>query len=148
MNDLGWLSAWSTVLLVLVTVVYVVFTYRILRANREIVAAMREQALQERQFRNREHFLSGIAAIAQYDISEPGCEQAMRLLDYYSYKALSLKDDELFRVLNTVMTSEIRRKLEEFQARKQETYGNAIKARTHIQELLKREALERKGLES
>jgi hypothetical protein len=148
MSDfLSSLSAWSTAVLVCFTGVYVFFTYRIVRENKEIVAEMRRQALEERRFRDREHFLSGIAAIAQYDISKPGCEQAMRLLDYYSYLALSLSDDEFFRVLNTVMTAEIRNKLEEIEAQKQDTYIYAINARKHIKDLLKREGLERKGLQ-
>lgn len=67
------------------------------------------QLRQERQFRIREHFLTGIAAIAQYDIKERGCEQAMRLLDYHSSLALEFDDPELFLILNTVMTDKFAR---------------------------------------
>ena len=111
------------------------------------VEEMRKQASEERLFRDREHLVSGIAAIAQYDISEPGCEQAMRLLNYYSYLALSLNEEDFFRILNTVITAEIRKKLEDLEARKQqETYPYAIEAHKRIKDLLKREGLARKGL--
>jgi hypothetical protein len=45
------------------------------------------------------------------------------------------------------MTAEIRNKLEEIEAQKQDTYIYAINARKHIKDLLKREGLERKGLQ-
>jgi hypothetical protein len=111
------------------------------------VEEMRKQALEERRFRDREHLVSGIAAIAQYDISDPGCEQAMRLLNYYSYLALSRNDEDFLRILNTVITAEVRKKLEDLEARKQqETYPYAIEAHGRIKDLLKNEALARKGL--
>src|SRR6266705_2296123 len=125
-----------SVLLLLVTGVYAYFTYRILCANQQIVSAMREQTDQERRFRIREHFLAGIAAIAQYDIASPGCEQAMRLFDYYSSLALASEDPELLHILNSVMTAEIRKKIEEIQEQKQEIYVSAVAARTRIQEML------------
>src|SRR3954451_18969836 len=102
------MTTFLTLLLVVLTAVYAYFTYRILGANQQTVAAMRDQIAQERSFRIREHFLAGIAAIAQYDIASPGCEQAMRLLDYYSSLALGSEDPELLHILNTVMTAEIR----------------------------------------
>lgn len=49
---------------VLLTGVYAILTYFILRANRRIVAAMQTQSEQARQFHMRQHFLAGIAAIA------------------------------------------------------------------------------------
>jgi hypothetical protein len=140
------MTTFFSVLLLLVTAVYAYFTYRILCANQQTVAAMREQTDQERRFRIREHFLAGIAAIAQYDIASPGCEQAMRLLDYYSSLALASEDPELLHILNTVMTTEIRKKIEEIQKQKQEIYVSAVAARTRIQEMLKVHHMQRKGL--
>jgi hypothetical protein len=131
---------------VLFTAVYAFLTYFILRANQRTVAAMQTQSTQARQFHMRQHFLAGIAAIAQYDIDSPGCEQAMRLLDYYSYLALSHDDSELFHILNTVMTDRIRKNLEEIQAKKQEIYVDAVAARTRVQVMLKDRHMERKGL--
>ena len=142
MEMTGFLSALSVIL----TAVYAYLTYRILRANQQTVFAMQTQAEQERRFRVREHFLTGIGAIAQYDIDSPGCEQAMRLLDYYSSLAMASDDPELFQILNTVMTCEIRKKLEEIQAQKQEIYVNAVAARTRIQAMLKDYHMQRKGL--
>src|SRR2546421_12750960 len=94
---------------VLLTALYAYLTLRILQANRAVVQNMQSASAQEASFRMREHFLSGIAAIARYDIASPGCEQAMRLLDYYSSLALELQNAELFNILNTVMTAEIRK---------------------------------------
>lgn len=140
------MTTFLSVLLLLVTGVYAYFTYRILCANQQIVLAMREQTEQERRLRIREHFLAGIAAIAQYDIASPGCEQAMRLLDYYSSLALDSEDPELLHILNTVMTAEIRKKIEEIQEQKQEIYVSAVAARSRIQEMLKTHHMQRKGL--
>lgn len=95
------------------------------------------QTVHEQRFRLREHFLAGIAVIGQYDVAAPGCEQAMRMLDYYSSIALELQDQELFLLLNTVMTKEIRKRLEEIDASKQEIYLDAREARRHVQEMLK-----------
>jgi len=139
------MATFLSVLLLLLTGVYAYFTYRILRANQQTVAAMREQTEQERRFRIREHFLAGIAAIAQYDIASPGCEQALRLLDYYSSLALDSKDPELLHILNTVMTAEVRKKIEEIQEQKQEIYVSVVAARSRIQELLKTHHMQRKG---
>ncbi len=131
---------------VLLTAVYAVLTFFILRANQRIVASMQIQSQQERQLRNREHFLAGIATIAQYDIDSPACEQAMRLLDYYSSLALSQNDPALYSILNTVMTAEIRKKLEDIQEQGKEIYPDAVAARTHIQKTLRDYHLQRKGI--
>ena len=100
----------------------------------------------ERLFRLREHFLSGIGVIGQYDINNPGCEQALRLLDYYSTIALELKDVELLLLLNTVMTKEIRKVLETLDDGNQDIYMNARSARKKVQQILKDHNLARKGL--
>ena len=100
----------------------------------------------ERKFRLREHFLSGIGVIGQYDIADAGCEQALRLLDYYSAIALELEDTELLLLLNTVMTKDIRKALEEADASKSEVYLEAREARRKLQQILKDYHLERKGI--
>ena len=133
---------------VILTGIYAALTYYILRANRATVGAMQQQAAQDRKFRIREHFLSGIAATAQYDIDSQGCEQAMRLLDYYSALALIENEPELFNLFNTVMTAEIRKKIEEIQKQKQQIYVNAVAARNHIQTMLRVYNRQRKGLKS
>ena len=140
------ISATISGITAVVTIVYVVVTFRILHATQQTVGVMRDQAQQEKAFRMREHFLTGIGTIAQYDIDSPGCEQALRLLDYYSSLALSLDDPELFHILNTVMTAEIRTKLETIQKAKQEIYLNALAARTRVQEMLKEYHMQRKEL--
>ena len=140
---------WAEVLAsatVVITGVYALFTYFILRANRRVVSNMEAQTALNRQFYMRQHFLAGIAAIAEYDIASPGCEQAMRLLDYYSHVALSYDDPELFWILNTVMTAEIRKKLEEIQQMEQQIYVDAVAARLRIQDMLKKYHMHRKGL--
>ena len=61
---------------------------------------------------NRQFFLEGINLITQWDIQSPGCDQCMRLLDYYSRVALLSDDRELLLLLNTVITAKIRENLE------------------------------------
>jgi hypothetical protein len=61
---------------------------------------------------NRQFFLEGINLITQWDIKSPGCDQCMRLLDYYSRVALISNDRELLLLLNTVITAKIRENLE------------------------------------
>jgi len=61
---------------------------------------------------DRQFFLEGINLITQWDIKSPGCDQCMRLLDYYSRLALLSEDRELLLILNTVITAKIRQNLE------------------------------------
>jgi hypothetical protein len=61
---------------------------------------------------DRQFFLEGINLITQWDIKSPGCDQCMRLLDYYGRLALLSKDRELLLLLNTVITAKIRENLE------------------------------------
>lgn len=61
---------------------------------------------------NRQFFLEGINLITQWDIKSQGCDQCMRLLDYYSRVALLSSDRELLLLLNTVITAKIRENLE------------------------------------
>ena len=103
----------------------------------------------DRIFRLREQFLSGLNVIGQYDIAKPGCEQALRLLDHYSALALELDDNELLLLLNTVMTREIRARLEELEGEKKpDIYVSARAAKARIAELLKEHHMKRKGLPS
>jgi hypothetical protein len=60
----------------------------------------------------RQFFLEGINLITQWDIKSPGCDQCMRLLDYYGRLALESEDRELLLLLNTVITAKIRQNLE------------------------------------
>ena len=60
----------------------------------------------------RNFFLQGIDLITQWDLASPGCDQCMRLLDYYGRMALASKDRELPLILNTVITAKIRENLE------------------------------------
>jgi len=90
----------------------------------------------DRKFRLREHFLSGISVISSYEAHEPGTEQAMRLLDYLALVAFQLKDDELLLILNTVITREIRAKLEEIEKTGRREYPNAVAARHKIGAIL------------
>ena len=61
---------------------------------------------------DRQFFLEGINLITQWDIKSPGCDQCMRLLDYYGRLALLSEDRELLLLLNTVITAKIRENLE------------------------------------
>jgi hypothetical protein len=94
------------------------------------------QVLNDQRFRTKEHFINGINVISGYDINKPGCEQAMRLLDYYSSVALELQDSELLLILNTVITKEIRKRIEEIEEAGKEEYPNAVAARKEIQRIL------------
>ena len=60
----------------------------------------------------RQFLLDGINLITQWDIKSPGCDQCMRLLDYYGRLALQSEDRELLLLLNTVITAQIRGNLE------------------------------------
>ncbi len=60
----------------------------------------------------RQSFLEGINLITQWDIESPGCDQCLRLLDYYARLAIQSDDRELLLLLNTVITAKIRQNLE------------------------------------
>lgn len=60
----------------------------------------------------RNFFLQGINLITQWDIASPGCDQCLRLLDYYGRVAVVSKDRELLLMLNTVITAKIRQNLQ------------------------------------
>lgn len=111
-----------------------------------VIISAHLQQVYERTFRLREHFLSGLTIIGQYDVAKPGCEQALRLLDYYASLALELEDTELLILLNTVMTKEIRSRLEELDGQKQpDIYVSARAAKQKIGEVLRDHHLARKN---
>lgn len=70
-----------------------------------------KQRLDSEQFFFHQSFVDGLNLIAQWDMREAGCPQAMRLLDYYSRVALDRRDKELLLLLNTVITDQIRANL-------------------------------------
>jgi hypothetical protein len=113
-----------------------------------VIISTAAQARADHAARLRDSFLQGIGHIATYDIEKAGCEQALRLLDYYSMLANQIRDPELYLILNTVMTGQIRKTLEEIDAdKKKEIYPNAREARRKIQELLKAHYKATKGYE-
>lgn len=71
-----------------------------------------KQMTQTKTDAERQFFLDGINLVTQWDIESSGCDQAMRLLDYYSRLALKNNDEELLLLINTVMTANIRKNME------------------------------------
>ncbi|MDZ4252606.1 MAG: hypothetical protein U1A72_08530 [Sulfuritalea sp.] len=90
-------------------VVVLFFTFH--QARQQRVFFLTQQAATSRTA-DRQFFLEGINLITQWDIKSPGCDQCMRLLDYYSRLALMSEDRELLLLLNTVITAKIRQNLE------------------------------------
>jgi hypothetical protein len=90
-------------------VVVLFFTFHQAKQQRIFFISQQADASKtaERQF-----FLEGINLITQWDIKSPGCDQCMRLLDYYSRLALLSGERELLLLLNTVITAKIRQNLE------------------------------------
>ena len=90
-------------------VVVLFFTFHQAKQQRAFFVSQQTDASKtaERQF-----FLEGINLITQWDIKLPGCDQCMRLLDYYSRLALISGDRDLLLLLNTVITAQIRQNLE------------------------------------
>lgn len=94
------------------------------------------QARREGKFRVREHFIGGISAISSYEAQEAGTVKALRLLDYFSQVAIELDENELLLILNTVITGDIERRLEEIDEKKGREYPNAVEAKKRIDKLL------------
>jgi hypothetical protein len=111
-----------------------------------VLATTYIQRSTDQRYRIREHFLAGLAVVGQYDVANPGCEQALRLLDYYSSIAMNPEDSDLLLLLNSVITKDIRARLDDLDADpKSEIYINARAARRRIGELLKAHHMRRKG---
>lgn len=95
----------------------------------------------------RQYFLDGVNLITQWDIKSPGCDQCMRLLDYYSRLALRSEDRELLLLLNTVITAHIRQNLEGKNGRfKVTNYPYASEAIEKIRPLREEDARAQKAL--
>lgn len=95
-----------------------------------------QQQSQTNQASMRTFFLEGVNQITQWDIESPGCDQCMRLLDYYGRVALASEDRELLLILNTVITANIRKNLQgENGSFKQTNYPYACNALVHIRTL-------------
>lgn len=91
---------------------------------------------------NRNFFLTGVNLITQWDIASPGCDQSLRLLDYYGRIALQSPDRELLLILNTVVTAQIRANLEGKNGSFRRTnYPYACEAVERIAELRKEDGL-------
>lgn len=91
-------------------VVVMFFTFHQAKQQREFFLT---QQAETKTATSRQFFLEGINLITQWDIKSPGCDQCMRLLDYYSRLALESEDrGELLLLLNTIITAAIRRNLE------------------------------------
>lgn len=117
------------------------FTFHQSRQQSEHFHTQREE---ERSHAERAFFLDGINLITQWDISAPGCDQCMRLLDYYSRLALKSKDEELLLILNTVVTAKIRENLQGKNGSfKQTNYQFACEALERIAAIRKEEGLAR-----
>jgi hypothetical protein len=96
---------------------------------------------------DRQFFLEGINLVTQWDIKSPGCDQCMRLLDYYSRLALLSEDRELLLLLNTVITAQIRQNLEGKNGSfKSTNYPYACKAIEEIRPLREADARAQKAL--
>jgi len=100
----------------------------------------------DREARKREGFLAGLDLIAQYDLKSPGCEQAMRILDYQSKLALEDGNEEWLWMLNVVITKDIRKKLEDLRDQKQEIYIHAQEVHQKIHEEFPRYHKKKKGI--
>jgi predicted SprT family Zn-dependent metalloprotease len=88
------------------------------------------------QATTRNFFLEGVNQITQWDIASPGCDQCMRLLDYYGRVALQADDRELLLILNTVITAKIRQNLQgQNGSYKQTNYPYACEALEQIKPL-------------
>jgi hypothetical protein len=90
----------------------VVITFFTFHQSKQQEIFFGKQSDDSKNMSDRQFFIDGINLITQWDISSSGCDQCMRLLDYYSRLALTSNDRELLLLLNTVITAEIRKNLE------------------------------------
>lgn len=99
------------------------------------------QTEQNSRTTERQFFLGGIDLITQWDIKSPGCDQAMRLLDYYSRLALQANDEELLLIINTVITAELRKNVEGKNGKTKSTnYPFALEAIERIRPIRERDS--------
>lgn len=85
------------------------FTFHQAKQQREFFVLQQQDSAKSAE---RVLFLDGINLITQWDISSSGCDQCLRLLDYYGRLALNSDDRELLLLLNTVITADIRANLQ------------------------------------
>lgn len=85
------------------------FTFHQARQQSHFFETQQRETTKQTQ---RDFFLQGINLITQWDIASPGCDQCLRLLDYYGRIALTSEDRELPLILNTVITAKIRENLQ------------------------------------
>jgi hypothetical protein len=100
----------------------------------------------DREAKKRESFLAGLDLIAQYDLKSPGCEQAMRILDYYSKLAQEDGNEEWLWMLNVVITKDIRKKLEDLREQRQEIYIHAQEVHQKIHAVFECYHKKKKGI--
>jgi hypothetical protein len=125
-------------------VVIVLSTFHQAKQQKEF---FEEQSKTTKNLSDRQFFIDGINLIAQWDISASGCDQCMRLLDYYGRIALVSEDKELLLLLNTVITAQIRKNLEGKNGSfKQTNYPYACDAVEKIKELREKENREYKKI--
>jgi hypothetical protein len=127
-------------------VVVLFFTFH--QAKQQRVFFLSQQADTSRTA-DRQFFLEGINLITQWDIKSPGCDQCMRLLDYYSRLAFLSEDRELLLLLNTVITSKIKQNLESKNGSfKATNYPYACEAIKKIRPLREADARAQKALDA
>ena len=90
-------------------VVILFFTFHQAKQQQQFFTLQKEERKKET---DRQFFLEGINLITQWDIASPGCDQCMRLLDYYSRVAVASQEKEQLLLLNTVITASVRKNLE------------------------------------
>ena len=115
------------------------FTFHQAKQQRLFFEEQKADSLQQSE---RDLLLQGINLITQWDIASPGCDQCMRLLDYYGRFALMSTDRELLLILNTVITAQIRANLEGKNGTfKRTNYPHACESVVRIAERRKEDSL-------
>lgn len=103
------------------------------------------QSQQQQRFFMRGYFVHGVELVGE--AMQRGDQlHAYRLIDYFSRLAKSERDDELFLILNTILSGTLR---SVFEKPDQDTLGNYPFAATimaDIARIQERKALQRKGL--
>lgn len=89
--------------LTLITVIYTGYVQQ--RQQNDFFAKQQKKAEEALFYQS---FTQGIDLISQWDRQDPGCPQSLRLVDYYAKIAINRNDPELYRLLNTVITGEMR----------------------------------------
>lgn len=109
-----------------------------------VLIGYRQQQEQQRYFM-RQYFLHGLELISSA-MQNTDEVQALRIIDYFSRLAMSSDDDELFLVLNTIFSGNIRKQLESPEEYTRNNYPFAVETVSRIGEIQKAKALMRKGI--